>query len=136
MALAPATWPAPLRRAIRTSNKHLVNPVMGLLAGRKHAYAAAIEHTGRRSGNRYSTPVGVDRTPDGYLIPLAYGTGVDWLRNVIAAGRAVIIADGETHEVTAPEVIDAATARPLLPPARRRRYDRLGVAHYLRVRRA
>jgi deazaflavin-dependent oxidoreductase (nitroreductase family) len=132
--LSPGTWPAPLRRAIRTSNKFVLNPVMGLLAGRKNFYAAAIEHTGRKSGKRYSTPVAAERTPDGYLVPLAYGTGVDWLRNLMATGRAAVSADGQTHEVTAPEVIDAATALPMLAPARRRRYERLGVAHYLHVR--
>jgi deazaflavin-dependent oxidoreductase (nitroreductase family) len=114
----------------------VVNPVMGLLAGRKNVYAAAIRHTGRTSGKRYSTPVSAERTDDGYLIPLGYGTEVDWLRNVLAAGRATVAADGETHDVTAPEVIDAATALPRLAPARRRRYDRLGIAHYLSVTRA
>jgi len=42
VALAPATWPRPLLRAIRTFNKYLLNPVMGALAGRKNSYFATI----------------------------------------------------------------------------------------------
>lgn len=133
MALTPATWPRPLLNSIRVFNKHVLNPLMGRRAGRKHAYAAAIGHAGRKSGKQYSTPVGVDRVQDGFIIPLAYGTEVDWLQNVIAAGRATVLLDGETHEVTNPEVIDAATALPLLALSRRKTYQRIGIAHYLTV---
>ena len=42
---------------VRVFNKHLLNPAMLLVAGRKHWYAGVIEHTGRRSGKNYATPV-------------------------------------------------------------------------------
>lgn len=106
---------------------------MGTLAGRKNGYAAAIGHTGRKSGKQYSTPVGAERVQDGFIIPLAYGTHVDWLQNVIAAGRATVSANGETYDVTEPQVIDAATALPRLPPRRRRTFERVGIAQYLKV---
>ena len=133
MALAPATWPRPLLRAIRFSNKHLVNPVMRRRAGKPHGYAAAIRHTGRKSGKQYSTPVGAERVPHGFLIPLAYGTKVDWLTNVLAAGGATLVVEGETHDVTDPKVIDAAAAVPRLSPGRRRAFQRIGIAKYLEV---
>jgi len=41
--------PRPLGRAVRISNKYLLNPVLGALAGRKNPYAAAIRHTGTKS---------------------------------------------------------------------------------------
>lgn len=134
MARAPGTWPRPLLRAVRISNKYLLNPVMGTLAGRKNWYAAAIRHTGRKSGKQYSTPVGADRVQDGFIIPLGYGTRVDWLQNVLAAGRATVLAGGKTHDVTEPEVINAATALPMLSPKRQRTFERLGIAQYLRVK--
>jgi deazaflavin-dependent oxidoreductase (nitroreductase family) len=112
----------------------LLNPVIGTLAGRKNWYAAAIRHTGRKSGKRYSTPVGADRVYDGFIIPLGYGTRVDWLQNVLAAGRATVSANGETHDVTEPEVIDAATALPMLAPRRRRTFERMGITQYLKVK--
>jgi deazaflavin-dependent oxidoreductase (nitroreductase family) len=134
MALAPGTWPRPLLAAVRVSNKYFLNPLMSTLAGRKYWYAAAIRHTGRKSGKQYSTPIGAERVQDGFIIPLAYGTQVDWLRNVIAAGRATISAKGETYDVTDPEVIDAAVALPSLSPGRRRTFERLGIAHYRKVK--
>jgi deazaflavin-dependent oxidoreductase (nitroreductase family) len=112
----------------------LLNPIMRTRAGRKNGYAAAIRHTGRKSGKQYSTPVGAERVQDGFIIPLAYGTQVDWLRNVVAAGRATVSANGETHDVTEPEVIDAATALPGLAPRRRRTFERLGIEQYLKVK--
>ena len=102
-------------------------------AGHENSYAGAIRHLGRKSGNAYSTPVGVDPTPDGFVIPLAYGTDVDWLQNVLAGGRATVLTEGDTHDVTEPEVIDAATALPMLSPNRRRSYRRIGIEQYLRV---
>lgn len=133
-ALLPEAWPKPLLGAIRVSNRYLLNPLMLRLAGHKHWYASAIRHTGRRSGKQYATPVVADRTADGFVIPLPYGTGVDWLQNVLAAGRATISSQGESYDVAQPEVIDAEVALPMLSADRKRTFARLGIAHYLRVR--
>jgi hypothetical protein len=59
---------------------------------------------------------------------------VDWLQNVLAAGPATAAAGGETHDVTEPEVIDAATALPMLSPRRRRTFERVGIAQFLKVK--
>jgi deazaflavin-dependent oxidoreductase (nitroreductase family) len=134
VALSPGTWPRPLLNAIRVSNKYVLNPLMSRFAGRRNSYAAAIRHTGRKSGKQYSTPVGAERVQDGFIIPLGYGTQVDWLQNVIAAGRATVVAEGQTHDVTEPEVIDAATASPMLSPSRRKAFARIGIAQYLKVK--
>jgi deazaflavin-dependent oxidoreductase (nitroreductase family) len=124
----------PLRDAVRTFNKYLLNPAMMHLAGRKHWYAAVIRHTGRRSDKRYATPVVADRVSDGFILPLPYGTAVDWLRNVQAAGRATITVGGQTYDVAEPEIIDAAAAGPQLSPRRRRAFQRFGIENYLRVK--
>lgn len=134
MGLTPASWQGPLRRAIRTANKYVLNPIIRRFAGRRNSYAGIIRHTGRTSGKQYSTPVGVERIPGGYLIPLGYGAQVDWLRNVLAAGRAEVIVDGGAHEVGDPKVIDAEETMPMLEPRLRRRLGRLGIAQYLTVR--
>jgi deazaflavin-dependent oxidoreductase (nitroreductase family) len=119
---------------VRVFNKRLLNPLMLRLAGRKYWYASVIEHSGRRSGKHYATPVSAERTPEGFLIPLPYGVNVDWLRNVLAAGDATIRAHGQTYRVTQPEVISAETAAPELRPERRRTYDLFRVDNYLRVK--
>ena len=117
MALAPESWPAPFQRLIRASNKHLLNPLMLRLAGRRYWYASVIEHTGRRSGRSYRTPI-----------------VVDWVRNILNAKRATVIHKGRTYQVRAPEIIAATQALPLLPPARRRTFERVSIEHFLRVR--
>lgn len=134
MKLAPGSWPTPLLNAVRTSNRYLLNPLMLRLAGRRNWYAAAIQHTGRRSGTHYTTPVVAERTADGFLVPLPYGAGVDWLQNVLAAGRAVIRSEGDDYEVARPKVIDSGSALPLLSARRRRTFERVGIEQYLKVK--
>ncbi|HJT93122.1 MAG TPA: nitroreductase [Mycobacterium sp.] len=127
---------SPVRDAVRTFNKYLLNPAMLQLAGRKHWYAAVIRHTGRRSGKRYATPVVADRVADGFIVPLPYGTRVDWLRNALSAGQATITVGGQTHEVVKPEVIDAATAGIQLSRRKRQTFERFGIEEFVKFQRA
>lgn len=124
---------ASVRDAVRVFNRHALNPVMMPMAGRKHWYAAVIQHTGRRTGKEYATPVVADRVADGFIVPLPYGTGVDWLRNVLAAGRATIRVEGQTYEVAHPTIIDAQAAAPQLSAKRRRAFQRFGIDRYMKV---
>jgi deazaflavin-dependent oxidoreductase (nitroreductase family) len=134
MGIAPESWPAPFQRMIRMSNKHLLNPLMLRLAGSRFWYASVIEHAGRRSGKKYSTPIVADRVDGEVLIPLPYGTQVDWVRNVMTAGRGTLVHKGETLSVTSPELIDSTQALPLLPANRRRTFERINIGHFMRVR--
>lgn len=61
-----------------------------------------------------------DRVADSFVIPLGYGTHVDWLRNVLASKRATIVSQGLTYQVVEPEIVDAATILPAMSPMRRR----------------
>ncbi|MCX2928960.1 nitroreductase/quinone reductase family protein [Mycobacterium sp. CVI_P3] len=133
MALAPETWPRQFRDLIRVSNKYLLNPVMLRLAGSRYWYASVVHHVGRRSGKEYATPVVADRVGDHFLIPLPYGTQVDWLRNILAAKRARITSKGRPYEVTSPAIVAATEALPLLSEDRRRTFERTGIAHFLRM---
>ncbi len=126
-------WDGTRKDAVRAFNKRVLNPAVLSMAGRRYAYAAVIRHVGRRSGNSYTTPVIADPVRDGFVIPLPNGTRVDWLRNVLAAGRATVQVRGETYAVTAPKVIDADAALAQLPSTDGRVWRRLGVQHYLKV---
>ena len=121
--------------ATRVLNKHIGNPAMMRLAGRRYWFAGIIRHTGRRSGREYATPVWAVPTTDGFLISLPFGEGVDWLKNVLAASRATIEVKGETWAVAEPELVDRETARPLLPRRARLLFDLAGIERYLKVRR-
>jgi deazaflavin-dependent oxidoreductase (nitroreductase family) len=103
------------------------------LAGHKHWYASVIHHTGRRSGKAYATPIVAERFAGGFVAPLPYGTRVDWLRNVLAAGGASVSSHGETYDVVHPEVIDAPAAMRLLSPQRQRSFSRIGIEQFLKV---
>jgi hypothetical protein len=44
-------------------------------------------------------------TDGGFAIPLPYGTDVDWLRNLQAAGRGILVVDGVRHPITDPRIV-------------------------------
>lgn len=124
----------PIRDAVRSFNKHALNPAMMHLAGRRYWYAAVMRHTGRRSGRHYATPVVADRVMNGFIVPLPYGTDVDWLRNVQASGAAAVSVGGHTYDVVEPEIIDAATAGPQLSPRRRRVFQTFGIKRFVKLK--
>src|SRR5215217_8751088 len=95
----------PLNDAVRVFNKHILNPVMMIL-DRHHWYATILRHKGRHSGKEYVTPLTAQPTEDGFVIPLSYGEGVDWLKNLRATGRVTIETRDGTYTVGDPEVVD------------------------------
>lgn len=76
-----------LRQRIRRFNRRALNPLTLRVVGNRTRVYAALHHTGRRSGRVYTTPVVAEPLNYGFIIPLPYGTDVDWLQNVLAAGR-------------------------------------------------
>ena len=120
------------RDAIRAFNKRVLNPAMLTMAGRRHWYAAVLRHVGRRTGRPYATPVVAVPVDGGFIVPLPYGEEVDWLRNAVAAGRADIKFQGESFEVGAPVLLDAAQALPVLDERHRRTWQRFKIERYAR----
>jgi hypothetical protein len=125
-----------IRDAVRGFNKHLLNPAMLRLAGRPHWYAARLEHVGRRSGRRYATPVVASAVPGGFVVPLPYGPGVDWLRNVQAAQGGVLVVQGRRYTFTEPEVLRTSQLYPDLPHRDQLRSRLWRIGHWLRVKAA
>ncbi len=99
----------------RRFNKRILNPAILSLAGRPSSPWALVHHVGRRSGQTYATPVRVRPTPEGFIIPLPYGSEVDWCRNVLAAGGCTISWPGHDYAVREPDVVDLATVLSLVP---------------------
>jgi deazaflavin-dependent oxidoreductase (nitroreductase family) len=89
---------------------------------------------GRQSGRTYQTPVVVARHHDSFLIALPYGDRTDWLKNVLAAGSAIIMADGRSYEVDRPEVIPMAKASVYFRPREQRMHRQFHVDTALQVR--
>ncbi|MCU0492597.1 MAG: hypothetical protein MUD01_13475 [Chloroflexaceae bacterium] len=123
----------PVLHWARVFNKHILNPAMMQLAGRRHWYAAVINHIGRKSGTTYATPVVAFPTGSGFIIPLPYGEQVDWLRNVLAAGWASITWKGTMYTVNQPAVVDLTVAELGLSPRWRRTFWLFGVNSFLQL---
>ena len=80
-------------------------PLVLRSAGTAGSPTAVVHHVGRSSGREYQTPVGAVPISGGFAIALPYGPNTDWLKNVLHAGRATIVVDGGSHEVTDPQVV-------------------------------
>ena len=62
-----------------------------------------LEHTGRRSGVvRRTALMTFHRRPDRWLMALTYGTDVQWLRNVVAAGGGRLQSRGRWVDLVEP----------------------------------
>jgi len=95
-----------------------------------------VRHVGRKTGNRYETPIIVAAVPHGFVAELTYGEDVSWYRNVVAAGRCDLLVRGAVHHVVAiePYPVEAGRrafvfpARLLLRALRRRKFRLLRTA--------
>lgn len=123
----------PVQDAVRRMNRITWNRSSMKTAGQPGADASVIRHVGRTTGTAYETPIGAVATDDGFVIALPYGTTSDWLKNVMAAGTAVIVNEGETHRVDHPELVAAAVANPYFPPTDQRSHRWFGVDDFLLV---
>jgi deazaflavin-dependent oxidoreductase (nitroreductase family) len=121
--------------AIRLISR-LFNPMSMRTAGTPGAFASIIHHRGRRTGREFATPVGAVRTDDGFVITLPYGTRAHWVRNVLAAGSATLVNEGETYEVDGVEVVPTSTVASVFSPSDQRVNRIFRVDECLRVRRA
>jgi deazaflavin-dependent oxidoreductase (nitroreductase family) len=99
LVLGPIVW----------MSKKVMNPMQMRSAGTPGAYASIVRHRGRKSGADYETPIGVVAEGDAFLVALPYGSRAQWLRNVLAAGSAMLVHEGTTYHVDRPELIPLAT---------------------------
>jgi deazaflavin-dependent oxidoreductase (nitroreductase family) len=95
----------PLPRAVAVFNRHVTNKVLGPLAHVASPFALVI-HRGRRSGREYKTPVWAFRSEQGFLIALTYGgSRSEWVKNVLADGRATLITRDGKQDVVRPRMV-------------------------------
>jgi deazaflavin-dependent oxidoreductase (nitroreductase family) len=72
-------------RALARFNRHVTNPIQRRWAGVIPLHGI-LEHTGRRSGRVYRTPLLTFRRGDTVAFIVGYGPESDWVRNLRAAG--------------------------------------------------
>jgi deazaflavin-dependent oxidoreductase (nitroreductase family) len=115
-------------------SKRFMNPAQMRSAGTPGAYAGIVRHRGRVSGTEYETPVDVVPDGDAFLVALPYGSRTQWLRNVLAAGCATLVHEGNTYRVDRPELIPTATVADRFSPSDQGMFRWLKVDQCLRVR--
>jgi deazaflavin-dependent oxidoreductase (nitroreductase family) len=124
--------PPPRTRFIRPFATHVLNPFTRLFVHRLPGFAI-ISHRGRKSGQIHRTPMNVFRDGDSYVFALTYGSDVQWVKNVIAAGEAELLIGDRTIHLTDPELF-VDPARRLMPPPVRFFLGLIRVSEFLRMR--
>ena len=79
--------------------KHTLNPLALRMAHRSFGPFSLVRHQGRKSGATFETPLILARVPDGFIAELTYGTGVNWYRNIVAAGHGIIVWHGREYPI-------------------------------------
>jgi deazaflavin-dependent oxidoreductase (nitroreductase family) len=126
---------AMVRRAARRFHHGVGNPLQLRSAGTPGTYASVIRHQGRTTGRAYQTPVWAVSTEDEFVVAIVYGSGTDWLKNVLASGAAAIVHEGETCPVDRPEIVPMDSVRAYFPATLQRTHRLIRVEGCLRVRR-
>ncbi len=116
---------------IRLFNKHVLNPILRVLAILSVGPFAILRHVGRRSGKLYETTIMVWPLRDGFMIALTYGPKVDWYRNVQAAGGCKVYWHRCDYALGAPQPLDAQSALPAFPALFRFFLRRAGLRDYI-----
>ncbi|WP_374025501.1 TIGR03086 family metal-binding protein [Mycobacterium sp. HNNTM2301] len=90
-----------------------INPYLRTIAGTRlgmlYFNLSALQHVGRRSGRTYVTPLSAYPLGDGFVLAAAY-PHVDWLENVLDAGRCELTWNGSEYSLGRPELIPRAEA--------------------------
>jgi deazaflavin-dependent oxidoreductase (nitroreductase family) len=109
MAQAPQTrtqWLRPI------ANRY-INPITRHFA-EWLPHFAIITYRGRKSGRLYQTPLNVFRKDGAYVMFLTYGSGAQWVQNVLAQGGCQMRKRGREIELVNPELI-VDPSRSLVP---------------------
>jgi len=134
MTVAP-TASTPRSHSRFLSLTRLFNRLVLPLAGtRLMPLYGVIAHRGRRSGKMFYTPVVVRPTPEGFVVPMPWGEGTDWCRNIRAAGGCVIRWKGRDYAMVEPSVVNVSDVGAAFNAMQRRGLQRFGIRQCLLMR--
>lgn len=126
---------ATILRGVRAVNRVVFNPRQMSSAGTPGAYASIVRHRGRVSGTDYETPIVVREYEDDLVVVLPYATQADWIKNVLAAGEAHIVSEGQEWHVDQPRLVDTADLPGLTTEKDDRMNGLMGITDAVRFRR-
>jgi deazaflavin-dependent oxidoreductase (nitroreductase family) len=122
----------PRRLLLRRFAMRFVDPITRRFAGRVPGFVV-IRYVGRRSGRVYDTPMFVFHVAGDCVFALTYGPEVQWVKNVLAAGRMELRERGHTTELRDPELFTDPRAS-LMPIPVRQLLRLMRVSDFLRMR--
>ncbi len=128
---APMTPPTRLQ-GLRSFAIRFVNPVTRLVAGWLPGFGI-LQYRGRQTGKAYRTPMNVFRHGDRMVFALTYGTDVQWVKNVLAAGELDVRTVGRDLHLVEPELFHDP-ARSEMPALIRPFLGFMRVTDFLRMR--
>jgi deazaflavin-dependent oxidoreductase (nitroreductase family) len=123
--------PPPRIRVLRRFTTFVFNPVSRLFAGRLPGFGI-IEYQGRKTGRTYRTPLNVFRDGDDWIVALTYGSDVQWVKNVVAAGGCKLTVRSRTTSLVDPQVFVDPTRR-LMPFPVRQFLGLMRVSEFMRM---
>jgi deazaflavin-dependent oxidoreductase (nitroreductase family) len=94
---------------------------------------ALVRHRGRRTGRAYATPVLAFGTEDGLVVGVLYGTGSDWVRNVLASDGAEVKWHGQSRPYEQARLISNEEGLATVPGVIRGPFRLLGVRNFVRL---
>lgn len=124
--------PRPPLAVIRPFTTHVFNPISRRFARWLPGFAI-LRYRGRKSGRIYRTPLNVFRSGGDWIFALTYSSDVQWVKNVMAAGEAVLEVRRSEIRLEAPELFVDPDRR-LMPQPVRFFLRVLGVSEFLRMR--
>jgi hypothetical protein len=120
-----------VRRIARATQRFTIES-----AGQPGAYATIVRRVGRTTAREYEAPVRAASTEDGFVITLPYGSDTDWLKNVMRAGSATPVNEGNHYKVDRPEIVGRESALEFFERTDQRVQRLFGVDEYFRVHRS
>jgi deazaflavin-dependent oxidoreductase (nitroreductase family) len=90
--------------ALRPYTTRFFNPVSLRFAGWLPWFGILV-YQGRKTRREYRTPINVFRRDDRYVVALTYGSDVQWVRNVVAAGGCILRTMGREVALDDPRLL-------------------------------
>jgi deazaflavin-dependent oxidoreductase (nitroreductase family) len=126
--------PRPPLAVIRPFTTHVFNPFSRRFVSWLPGFGI-LGYRGRKSGKAYRTPMNAFRHGGDWIFALTYGSDVQWVRNVLAAGEATLEIRLRKIRLVDPEVFVDRNRR-LMPFPVRQILRLLRVSEFMRMREA
>ncbi len=120
----------PLPESLGPFNRDYANRALAPLARRIRPFAT-IAHRGRITGKPYETVVWAFERDGTVAVALTYGRDVDWVKNLLAAGKGSMELGGDRLELTNPRLVGDDEGVRLVPYPVRQALRLLGVHEYV-----